>query len=104
MSFILRANVSDSNVSPELCCDPDNIQTLVKQLSMAESIFGRCPTCIKNAYKLLCDLSCNPEQSKFLNVTKTNENSEGKKYVTEIEVSESVAFFISFCDEFVKCK
>ncbi|KOX74661.1 Niemann-Pick C1 protein [Melipona quadrifasciata] len=68
---------------PELCCDPDNIQTLVTQLSMAETIFGRCPTCIKNAYKLLCDLSCSPEQSKFL---KTNENSEGKKYVTEIEV------------------
>ncbi|OAD57255.1 Niemann-Pick C1 protein, partial [Eufriesea mexicana] len=71
--------------SPELCCDVDNIQTLVTQLSMAETIFGRCPTCIKNAYKLLCDLSCSPEQSKFLRVTKVNKNSEDKEYVEELE-------------------
>ncbi|XP_071860476.1 NPC intracellular cholesterol transporter 1 homolog 1b [Bombus fervidus] len=71
---------------PELCCDSDNIQTLVTQLSMAETIFGRCPTCIKNVYKLLCDLSCSPEQSRFLNVTKTNKTSEGKVYVEELEV------------------
>ncbi|XP_060813473.1 NPC intracellular cholesterol transporter 1 homolog 1b-like [Bombus pascuorum] len=71
---------------PELCCDSDNIQTLVTQLSMAEAIFGRCPTCIKNVYKLLCDLSCSPEQSRFLNVTKTNTTSEGKVYVEELEV------------------
>lgn len=95
MSFISRANVSDSS-EPELCCDSDNIQALVSQLSMAETIFGRCPTCIKNVYKLLCDLSCSPEQSKFLNVTKTDENSEGKKYVTEIEVSESVTLLFHF--------
>ncbi|XP_050474813.1 NPC intracellular cholesterol transporter 1 homolog 1b-like isoform X2 [Bombus huntii] len=71
---------------PELCCDSDNIETLVTQLSMAETIFGRCPTCIKNVYKLLCDLSCSPEQSRFLNVTKTNKTSEGKEYVEELEV------------------
>lgn len=58
---------------------------------MVETIFGRCPTCIKNVYKLLCDLSCSPEQSRFLNVTKTNKNSEGKEYVEELEVSESDA-------------
>ncbi|XP_033180820.1 NPC intracellular cholesterol transporter 1 homolog 1b-like [Bombus impatiens] len=75
----------DSN-EPELCCDSDNIETLVTQLSMVETIFGRCPTCIKNVYKLLCDLSCSPEQSRFLNVTKTNKNSEGKEYVEELEV------------------
>ncbi|XP_017791086.1 PREDICTED: Niemann-Pick C1 protein-like [Habropoda laboriosa] len=72
--------------APKLCCDVDNIKTLAEKLSMAENIFGRCPTCIKNVYKLICDLSCSPEQSRFLNVTKTAFNEEGKEYVEELEV------------------
>ncbi|KAG6801155.1 NPC intracellular cholesterol transporter 1 1b [Apis mellifera caucasica] len=77
--------------SPELCCDADNVKTLIENLNMAESIFGRCPTCLKNVYKLLCDLVCSPEQSKFLRVTKTGNNyttesGKRKEYVEEIEV------------------
>ncbi|XP_016911679.2 NPC intracellular cholesterol transporter 1 homolog 1b-like [Apis cerana] len=76
--------------SPELCCDADNVKTLTENLNMAESIFGRCPTCLRNAYKLLCDLTCSPEQSKFLHVTKkdnyTTESGKRKEYVKEIEV------------------
>lgn len=94
--FYSLPNVSDS---PELCCDADNVKTLIENLNMAESIFGRCPTCLKNVYKLLCDLVCSPEQSKFLRVTKTGNNyttesGKRKEYVEEIEVSD---ILISFC-------
>lgn len=90
---LFRANLSDS---PELCCDADNVKTLTENLNMAESIFGRCPTCLRNAYKLLCDLTCSPEQSKFLHVTKkdnyTTESGKRKEYVKEIEVSDIPIF------------
>ncbi|XP_076547894.1 NPC intracellular cholesterol transporter 1 homolog 1b [Osmia lignaria lignaria] len=71
---------------PTLCCDQKNIETLVSQLDLAESVFGRCPTCLRNFYKLICDISCSPEQSRFLKVSKTEVNSEGKEYVTEIQI------------------
>ncbi|XP_053973229.1 NPC intracellular cholesterol transporter 1 homolog 1b-like [Hylaeus volcanicus] len=71
---------------PRLCCDVTNIRTLLSQMNMIEGIFGRCSTCVKNAYKLICDLSCSPEQSRFIKVTKTDKNNEGKEYVKEIEV------------------
>lgn len=99
--FHFCVNVSDS---PELCCDADNVKTLIENLNMAESIFGRCPTCLKNVYKLLCDLVCSPEQSKFLRVTKTGNNyttesGKRKEYVEEIEVRDiliSLCFFQSW--------
>ncbi|CAL7944120.1 unnamed protein product [Xylocopa violacea] len=53
---------------------------------MAENVFGRCPTCLKNIFKLLCDLTCSPKQSEFLNVTKTNKDEEYGEYVEEIQV------------------
>ncbi|XP_043263992.1 NPC intracellular cholesterol transporter 1 homolog 1b-like [Colletes gigas] len=72
--------------SPKLCCDSNNIKTLLGQTNMIDGIFGRCPTCIKNAYKLICDLSCSPEQSRFLQLKDVGINSEGKEYVKAVEV------------------
>ncbi|XP_076237952.1 NPC intracellular cholesterol transporter 1 homolog 1b [Calliopsis andreniformis] len=74
------------NDTPKLCCDVDNINTLVTQLNMAEGIFARCPTCLKNMYHLLCDLSCSPEQSRFIRITKQDMNEDNRAYVTEMEV------------------
>ncbi|XP_076621985.1 NPC intracellular cholesterol transporter 1 homolog 1b [Colletes latitarsis] len=72
--------------SPKLCCDSSNIKTLLSQTTMIDGIFGRCPTCIENIYKLICDLSCSPEQSRFLQVKDVGINSEGKEYVKAVEV------------------
>ncbi|CAL7944118.1 unnamed protein product [Xylocopa violacea] len=71
--------------SPPLCCDAVNVATLVEKLSIVEDIFGGCPTCLKNVFKLLCDLTCSPKQSEFLNVTKTNKDEEYGEYVEEIQ-------------------
>ncbi|CAK9827722.1 NPC intracellular cholesterol transporter 1 [Anthophora retusa] len=78
-------DVSDSS-APKLCCDADNIITMIDKIALADNVFGRCPTCIKNIFKLICDLSCSPEQSKFLNVTKSKINEEGQEYADELEV------------------
>ncbi|XP_076646594.1 NPC intracellular cholesterol transporter 1 homolog 1b [Halictus rubicundus] len=71
--------------TPELCCDTANMDTLINQMKMVEGIFGRCPTCVKNAFKLICDMSCSPVQSTFLRVVETRNNSAGNAYVSEIE-------------------
>ena len=72
--------------TPEVCCDVDNIKFLVKQMGMGEGILGRCRTCLINAFKLICDLSCSPEQSRFMRVSKADVNNENKEYVKELEV------------------
>ncbi|XP_078051346.1 NPC intracellular cholesterol transporter 1 homolog 1b-like, partial [Augochlora pura] len=69
---------------PELCCDTENMKTLVGQMKMIEGIFGRCPTCVQNTYKLICDMSCSPKQSQFLRVIETKTNTVGT-YVSKIE-------------------
>lgn len=53
---------------------------------MADGIFGRCPTCSQNYFKLICDLSCSPEQDRFMRVTKSAVNEDNKEYATAIEV------------------
>lgn len=75
------------SANPKLCCDSNNVRSLLNQMKMIEGIFGRCPTCVKNVYKLICDLSCSPEQSRFMRVTKTGTNFEGKEYAKAIEVN-----------------
>ncbi|KZC13635.1 Niemann-Pick C1 protein [Dufourea novaeangliae] len=70
---------------PKLCCDNGTIGTLLGQMGMVEGVFGRCPTCVRNAYKLICDMSCSPVQSQFMEVMDTAVNSRGQSYVTEIK-------------------
>ncbi len=35
----------------------------------AENLLGRCPTCFENFRRSICDLTCHPQQSKFLKPT-----------------------------------
>ncbi|XP_076221530.1 NPC intracellular cholesterol transporter 1 homolog 1b isoform X2 [Nomia melanderi] len=90
----------NSTDTPKLCCDSGNIETLLGQINMIESIFGRCPTCVRNALLLICDLTCSPEQSRFLRVTQTRNNSKGT-YVSEIEAYVAEEYM---SDTFDSCK
>ncbi|XP_032670245.1 NPC intracellular cholesterol transporter 1 homolog 1b-like isoform X2 [Odontomachus brunneus] len=70
---------------PKTCCDAGQIATMSTSMKLADSIYGRCPTCVRNMFRLICDLTCSPEHSRFLKVTKTGK--DGKlEYVEEVEV------------------
>ena len=55
----------------KVCCKPEQVEALESNLKTASKIIGSCPACKKNFYDLFCTFSCSPDQSLFVNVTKT---------------------------------
>ncbi|KAL6255124.1 hypothetical protein P5V15_013454 [Pogonomyrmex californicus] len=75
----------ENNKSPKTCCNADQIITMDDSMNKAESIFGRCPTCIRNMFRVICEFTCSPEQSRFVRVTNSSIEN-GLEYVVESEV------------------
>jgi len=67
-----------------VCCLPEQVAALKKSLSTANQIIASCPACKDNFYNLFCTFTCSPDQSLFINVTKTMEKN-GKTLVTELD-------------------
>lgn len=60
------------------------IDALQSNLQKANNIISACPACKENFYNLFCTFTCSPDQSLFINVTKTQ--AKGEKYiVTELD-------------------
>ncbi|KAL7622287.1 niemann-Pick type C- protein 1 [Parahypoxylon ruwenzoriense] len=68
----------------KVCCSPEQLGSLKSELSTPNQIIGSCPACKENFYNLFCSFSCSPDQSLFINVTKTVEKN-GKTLVTEVD-------------------
>ena len=68
-----------------ICCEDDQIDALSSNLKRAESIISSCPACKENFFNLFCTFTCSPDQSLFVNVTKTQKASSGKLIVTELD-------------------
>lgn len=46
-----------------------------------------CPACLRNFLNLFCELSCSPDQSRFINVTSTSEVRNCDKCYSELVCS-----------------
>lgn len=60
------------------------IGILNTNINMAAGFLKRCPSCLRNLVRHLCDFTCNPHQSDFIEVTalenkKTKEGVVGKE-------------------------
>ncbi|EFN63960.1 Niemann-Pick C1 protein [Camponotus floridanus] len=71
--------------SPKICCNAEQIITMDSSMDMAAGVFSRCATCIKNMFRFICDITCSPKQSQFVNVTKSA-TEDGHEYVVESEI------------------
>ncbi|XP_021950793.1 NPC intracellular cholesterol transporter 1 isoform X2 [Folsomia candida] len=65
-----------------LCCDGDQVDDLVNNLVLPQSIVGRCPGCYHNFRLAFCELACSPRQSRFLNATGVVDWEEKKQITT----------------------
>lgn len=75
-----------SDVNTPVCCTPNQVQTMENSIQMAEGIFGRCQTCLKNLMKSICGLACDPEQDKYLTVTENRfSNIFNKNYTFSVD-------------------
>ncbi|KAI1811030.1 patched family-domain-containing protein [Poronia punctata] len=68
----------------KVCCTSDQLNSLKKELSTPNQIIGGCPACKDNFYNLFCTFTCSPDQSLFVNVTRTQE-LRGGTAVAEID-------------------
>ncbi|KAK2576131.1 hypothetical protein KPH14_007462 [Odynerus spinipes] len=73
---------------PKTCCSTDQIVTMDANMNMAEGIFGRCTSCLRNIFKFICSFTCSPDQSRFMKVVKdaVDESRPDEKYVEELEI------------------
>ncbi|KAI9742995.1 MAG: hypothetical protein M1818_003290 [Claussenomyces sp. TS43310] len=67
-----------------VCCEAEQLDALQSNLQKANNIISACPACKENFYNLFCTFTCSPDQSLFINVTKTQAKGE-KLMVTELD-------------------
>ncbi|KAK4190902.1 patched family-domain-containing protein [Podospora australis] len=67
-----------------VCCDSEQVDALKSNLQTANQIISSCPACKDNFFNMFCTFTCSPDQSLFINVTKTMEKA-GKTLVTELD-------------------
>lgn len=76
-----------------VCCSPRQIEDVVINFVLPESVLDRCPACLDNFRKNFCDLTCRPDQSRFINVTeKIVEQFENG---TSVELVSQLVYYIS---------
>ncbi|GAP88332.1 putative niemann-Pick C1 protein [Rosellinia necatrix] len=68
----------------KVCCNSEQLTALKNELSTPNQIIGSCPACKDNFYNLFCTFTCSPDQSLFINVTRTQE-LRGGTAVAEID-------------------
>ncbi|XP_072950000.1 NPC intracellular cholesterol transporter 1 homolog 1b-like [Epargyreus clarus] len=77
----------EGNVLPEdeilTCCDKTQLNNMHASLLLADGVLGRCPTCLRNFARQICEMNCSPDQARFVNVTEEIA-PDGTAYVNEI--------------------
>ncbi|XP_014300205.2 NPC intracellular cholesterol transporter 1 isoform X2 [Microplitis demolitor] len=69
------------------CCDTSQLETFDTNIKLASVFLNRCPSCLDNLVKHLCEFTCSPYQSSFMNATKIETNPEtNKTYVNAVDL------------------
>lgn len=93
-----RYVISSARVSQsQLTVNFRQVASLKDELSVANTIVASCPACKDNFYNLFCTFTCSPDQSLFMNVTKTMDKS-GQTLVTEVDQLISADYGTGFYD------
>ncbi|XP_036384671.1 NPC1-like intracellular cholesterol transporter 1 [Megalops cyprinoides] len=53
------------------CCSMNQLNSLENSLTLSKAILVRCPACADNFAHLHCVTTCSPNQSQYLNITRT---------------------------------
>lgn len=80
-----------------VCCLGEQVDAMKKSMSTAFQIIASCPACKDNFYNMFCTFTCSPDQSLFVNVTKTVERKD-KLLVTELDQLISSEYGTGFYD------
>lgn len=76
------------------CCDSRQIMDTHRSLFLADGVLGRCPTCLANFKRQICEMNCSPDQSLFVDVTE-DLTPDGTRYVSEIDFRMHEEFMVN---------
>ncbi|XP_069696663.1 NPC intracellular cholesterol transporter 1 isoform X2 [Periplaneta americana] len=79
-----EGKVSESSV--QTCCDTKQLTTMDNSILLAAAFLQRCPSCLQNLVKHICDMTCGIDQSRFINISELEENEKGVEYINGIDV------------------
>lgn len=57
------------------------IDVINKNIQLAANFLQRCPSCLANLVRHICDFTCSPNQSDFMMVRGIEEGENGKQYL-----------------------
>ena len=80
-----------------VCCDAEQVDALRSNLRTANQLISTCPACKDNFFNMFCTFTCSPDQSLFVNVTRTMRKG-GKTLVTELDQLISEEYGSGFYD------
>ncbi|KAK6539064.1 hypothetical protein TWF694_010607 [Orbilia ellipsospora] len=82
-----------------VCCTADQFETMKGNLDVVQQILSPCPACKANFFNLVCTMTCSPNQSQFLNITKIEKiDGKGKDVVSELSYYVDPAYGNGFFD------
>ncbi|XP_017474747.1 PREDICTED: Niemann-Pick C1 protein [Rhagoletis zephyria] len=76
----------------EFCCDSEQVTILNDNIKLAANFLERCPSCMANLVRHLCDFTCSPKQSEFTKVAETAISANGKVYVNALDLHITAAY------------
>ncbi|XP_041981262.1 NPC intracellular cholesterol transporter 1 homolog 1b-like [Aricia agestis] len=65
------------------CCSRTQLVKMEESLLLADSILGRCPRCLRNFARQICEMNCSPDQARFVDV-EVETDGNGIDYVNVI--------------------
>ncbi|OQV16883.1 Niemann-Pick C1 protein [Hypsibius exemplaris] len=71
---------------PDLCCDYSQLRALQTQTDNVRSMISRCPSCLQNFFTLYCEMTCSPQQSKFMYAKEIVDEKNGTSFINELAV------------------
>ncbi|XP_017854983.2 NPC intracellular cholesterol transporter 1 isoform X2 [Drosophila busckii] len=78
-NFLLESGETD------FCCDIEQVKVLNTNVKLAAAILERCPSCMANLIRHICEFTCSPHQSEFAKVVSTKQKGE-MSYVTALDL------------------
>uniref|UniRef100_T1IKK4 Niemann-Pick C1 N-terminal domain-containing protein n=1 Tax=Strigamia maritima TaxID=126957 RepID=T1IKK4_STRMM len=86
------------------CCNADQIEILADGLVNVKPLLARCPSCWHNFRNFLCVVTCSPNQSRYMNVTRpgpedlTVSEHDFQKVVKSVEFMLTESYTKAFFD------
>ncbi|XP_012258607.2 NPC intracellular cholesterol transporter 1 isoform X2 [Athalia rosae] len=79
--------MNDTGNGVRTCCSSEQLITLNNNVEIAANFLQRCPSCMNNLVKHICEFTCSPVQSNFMNVTNIQPVPDSNKtYIDGVQV------------------